>query len=85
MRPSLARLLLISPLSPHPNNFCQGACCAETLAQNGVETFLLERKMDNCKPCGGAIPVCMIEEFKLPAEIIDRKVRLCRALGHPFA
>lgn len=30
--------------------------------------------MDNAKPCGGAIPVCMIEEFNLPAEIIDRKV-----------
>jgi geranylgeranyl reductase len=31
--------------------------------------------MDNAKPCGGAIPVCMIEEFGLPTEIIDRKVR----------
>jgi 2-polyprenyl-6-methoxyphenol hydroxylase-like FAD-dependent oxidoreductase len=26
-----------------------GACAAETLAKGGVETFLLERKMDNCK------------------------------------
>jgi hypothetical protein len=26
-----------------------GACAAETLAQGGVETFLIERKMDNCK------------------------------------
>lgn len=31
--------------------------------------------MDNCKPCGGAIPLCMIEEFDLPMEIIDRKAR----------
>ena len=29
--------------------------------------------MDNAKPCGGAIPVCMIEEFSLPPAIIDRK------------
>lgn len=26
------------------------------------------------QPCGGAIPLCMIEEFNLPMEIIDRKV-----------
>jgi geranylgeranyl diphosphate/geranylgeranyl-bacteriochlorophyllide a reductase len=31
--------------------------------------------MDNAKPCGGAIPLCMVEEFDLPVEIIDRKVR----------
>lgn len=26
------------------------------------------------QPCGGAIPLCMVEEFDLPMEIIDRKV-----------
>jgi hypothetical protein len=26
-----------------------GACTAETLAKGGIETFLIERKMDNCK------------------------------------
>ena len=51
-----------------------GACAAETLANGGCETFLIERKMDNCKPCGGAIPLCMVGEFDLPEEIIDRKV-----------
>jgi len=51
-----------------------GACAAETLAKGGIETYLIERKMDNCKPCGGAIPLCMVDEFDLPMEIIDRKV-----------
>lgn len=109
-----------------------GACAAESLAKGGVEAFLIERKMDNCKvrsrhanccecclfplfltlcavhlfphnksrhiyrpqqplhsqfhtnptptttthvqPCGGAIPICMVEEFDLPMEIIDRRV-----------
>ncbi|MEW5314294.1 MAG: hypothetical protein WDW38_005802 [Sanguina aurantia] len=51
-----------------------GACAADTLAQGGVQAFMFERKMDNCKPCGGAIPICMVEEFDLPMEIIDRKV-----------
>lgn len=30
--------------------------------------------MDNCKPCGGAIPLCMVGEFDLPLDIIDRRV-----------
>ncbi len=51
-----------------------GGCAAETLAIGGVETFLIERKLDNAKPCGGAIPLCMVSEFDLPPEIIDRKV-----------
>jgi len=51
-----------------------GACAAETLSKGGVETYLIERKLDNCKPCGGAIPLCMVDEFDLPEEIIDRKV-----------
>ena len=52
-----------------------GSCAAETLAKSGIETYLIERKLDNCKPCGGAIPLCMVDEFDLPNEIIDRKVR----------
>ena len=52
-----------------------GSCAAEILAKAGIETWLFERKLDNAKPCGGAIPLCMVEEFDLPDEIIDRKVR----------
>ncbi|KAL2631707.1 hypothetical protein R1flu_016393 [Riccia fluitans] len=51
-----------------------GGCAAETLARGGIETFMFERKLDNAKPCGGAIPLCMIGEFNLPLDIIDRKV-----------
>jgi len=51
-----------------------GACAAESLAKVGIETYMIERKLDNCKPCGGAIPLCMVDEFDLPNEIIDRKV-----------
>lgn len=58
-----------------------GACAAETLVQNGIETFMFERKMDNCKPCGGAIPLCMVDEFDLPIDIIDRKVRKMKMIS----
>lgn len=55
-----------------------GSCAAEILAEcPDVDVTLFERKLDNAKPCGGAIPLCMIDEFKLPADIIDRKVRAC--------
>ena len=52
-----------------------GSCAAEVLARAGIETWLFERKLDNAKPCGGAIPLCMVSEFDLPDSIIDRKVR----------
>lgn len=52
-----------------------GSCAAEVLAKAGISTWLFERKLDNAKPCGGAIPLCMVSEFEIPADIIDRKVR----------
>jgi geranylgeranyl reductase len=48
-----------------------GSWTAETLAKAGIETYLFERKLDNAKPCGGAIPLCMVSEFDLPPEIIE--------------
>ena len=58
-----------------------GSCCAETLAKAGIETYLFERKLDNAKPCGGAIPLCMVSEFDLPPEIIDRQVRQMKMIS----
>eukprot|EP00181_Compsopogon_caeruleus_P005348 CAMPEP_0184680982 /NCGR_PEP_ID=MMETSP0312-20130426/3909_1 /TAXON_ID=31354 /ORGANISM="Compsopogon coeruleus, Strain SAG 36.94" /LENGTH=458 /DNA_ID=CAMNT_0027131479 /DNA_START=51 /DNA_END=1427 /DNA_ORIENTATION=- len=58
-----------------------GACAAETLAAAGIETYLIERKMDNAKPCGGAIPLCMVDEFDLPISLIDRKVRKMKMIS----
>ena len=36
-----------------------GSSAAEVLAKAGIETYLFERKLDNAKPCGGAIPLCL--------------------------
>merc|ERR1712157_482419 len=58
-----------------------GACAAEECAKNGCETYMIERKMDNCKPCGGAIPLCMIDEFDLPEYIIDRQVNRMKMIS----
>ncbi|CAB1113060.1 unnamed protein product [Ectocarpus sp. CCAP 1310/34] len=59
-----------------------GSCAAEILADcDDVDVTLFERKMDNAKPCGGAIPLCMIDEFDLPTSIIDRKVRKMKMIS----
>ena len=60
-----------------------GACAAEIFAQEkGIDTVLFERKLDNAKPCGGAIPLCMIGEFDLPESVVDRKVRSSPSACH---
>ena len=58
-----------------------GSCAAEVLAKAGITTWLFERKLDNAKPCGGAIPLCMVAEFELPDSIIDRKVRNMKVIS----
>ncbi|MBV9386615.1 MAG: geranylgeranyl reductase [Chroococcidiopsidaceae cyanobacterium CP_BM_ER_R8_30] len=58
-----------------------GSSAAETLAKAGIETYLFERKLDNAKPCGGAIPLCMVSEFDLPPHIIDRRVRKMKMIS----
>ena len=58
-----------------------GSCAAETLVKAGIETYLFERKLDNAKPCGGAIPLCMVDEFDIPLEIIDRQVRKMKMIS----
>ncbi|AMA10042.1 MULTISPECIES: geranylgeranyl reductase [Cyanophyceae] len=58
-----------------------GSSAAEILAKAGIETYIFERKLDNAKPCGGAIPLCMVDEFDLPPEIIDRRVRKMKMIS----
>jgi geranylgeranyl diphosphate/geranylgeranyl-bacteriochlorophyllide a reductase len=58
-----------------------GSSAAEVLVKAGIETYLIERKLDNIKPCGGAIPLCMVSEFDLPPSIIDRQVRKMKMIS----
>lgn len=51
-----------------------GATAAHTLAAAGIQTLLLERNLSNTKPCGGAIPLGLVEEFDIPETLIERKV-----------
>ncbi|KAK7320501.1 hypothetical protein VNO77_30032 [Canavalia gladiata] len=71
-RPSIAgRKLRAAVIGGGP----AGSSAAEALAAGGVETFLFERNPPSvAKPCGGAIPLCMLEEFDIPHHLIDRHV-----------
>jgi geranylgeranyl reductase len=56
-----------------------GAIAAAVLAKAGISTVLIERNLDNVKPCGGAIPLGLIEEFSIPAELIEKKLSRMKA------
>ena len=85
-----ARLALTAIVRPRAFLFFSGggpsgACAAEIFAQEpNIETYLIERKMDNAKPCGGAIPLCMIGEFDIPESVVDRKVGSCIWVASPL-
>ena len=54
-----------------------GATAGQTLAENGVEVVVLERSFTKPKPCGGAVPPLVIQEFGVPPEIIDCRISQC--------
>ncbi|KAK9734661.1 hypothetical protein RND81_04G155500 [Saponaria officinalis] len=58
-----------------------GSSAAEALASGGVETFLFERSPSGAKPCGGAIPLCMLDEFSIPRALVDREVTRMRIIS----
>uniref|UniRef100_A0A0D9UZC7 Geranylgeranyl diphosphate reductase, chloroplastic n=1 Tax=Leersia perrieri TaxID=77586 RepID=A0A0D9UZC7_9ORYZ len=51
------------------------------LASAGAQAFLIERNPSGAKPCGGAIPLCMLDEFSIPTHLVDRRVTRMRVLS----
>ncbi len=51
-----------------------GAVAAAELAKAGISTVLIERNLNNVKPCGGAIPLGLIEEFNIPSPLVEKKL-----------
>ena len=54
-----------------------GAIAARTLAENGLDTLVIERSFTRPKPCGGAVPPLVISEFGVPAHILDCRMKTC--------
>ncbi|NTW68404.1 MAG: geranylgeranyl diphosphate reductase [Chlorobiaceae bacterium] len=56
-----------------------GAVAAAELAKAGISTILIERNFENVKPCGGAIPLGLIEEFGIPDGLVEKKLSRMKA------
>jgi geranylgeranyl reductase len=57
-----------------------GATAATDLARHGVAVLLLDRN-GRIKPCGGAIPPQLIEEFAIPQDLLVAHIRSARMIS----
>ena len=57
-----------------------GATAAHDLARQGHNVLLLERGF-RIKPCGGAIPPCLLEEFDIPEHLLKARIRSARMVS----
>ncbi len=57
-----------------------GATAAGELAKRGLKVLLLERGF-RIKPCGGAIPPRLIEDFDIPQDLLVAKIRSARMIS----
>ncbi len=57
-----------------------GATAATDLARSGVRVLLLERAF-RIKPCGGAIPPRLIEDFDIPPHLIVARISSARMIS----
>ena len=57
-----------------------GATAADDLARVGWRVLLLDRA-GRIKPCGGAIPPQLIEEFAIPAELLVARITSARMVS----
>ena len=57
-----------------------GATAANELALGGRRVLLLERAF-RIKPCGGAVPPCLLTEFDVPDELVVAKIDAARMIS----
>ncbi len=57
-----------------------GASAAFDLAKQNYRVLLIERAF-RIKPCGGAIPPCLIDEFEIPEELLVARIRSARMIS----
>jgi geranylgeranyl reductase len=58
-----------------------GCIAAETLALGGARTILIEKEIGRDKPCGGGIPSSVIDDFNIPAELLERTFNIVHFIG----
>lgn len=57
-----------------------GATAATDLAARGARVLLLD-KAGRIKPCGGAIPACLIREFEIPTHLLCARINSARMIA----
>jgi geranylgeranyl reductase len=57
-----------------------GATAATDLASRGARVLLLD-KAGRIKPCGGAIPACLIREFEIPTNLLCARINSARMIA----
>lgn len=57
-----------------------GATAANEMALSGARVLLLERGF-RIKPCGGAIPPCLLDEFDIPTDLLVARIRSARMIS----
>ncbi len=57
-----------------------GSTAANDLAQRGLRVLLLDRN-GRIKPCGGAIPPKLVEEFDIPETLLVARIRSARMVS----
>jgi geranylgeranyl reductase len=57
-----------------------GATAAHDLARSGAKVVLLDRA-GRIKPCGGAVPPCLLREFDVPESLLVARARSARIIA----
>lgn len=57
-----------------------GSTAATDLAARGARVLLLD-KSGRIKPCGGAIPACLMREFEIPNDLLCAKINSARMIA----
>lgn len=57
-----------------------GATAANDLALIGWRVLLIERAF-RIKPCGGAVPPCLLDEFEIPQSLVVAKINSARMIS----
>lgn len=58
-----------------------GSTAARFLAENNIDTILVERDLSYIKPCGGGIPSTALHELNIPEEVVKKKVNKMRIVS----
>ena len=74
--PALARPFDVAVVGGGP----AGATAAHDLARQGLRVVLLD-KAGRIKPCGGAIPPCLVREFDIPEHLLVAKITAARMIS----